>query len=42
MASSFTLLVGFHGVNTNINHFLLQIDERKGYIFPQQNVVKYL
>jgi len=22
--------------------FLLQIDERKGYLFPQQNVVKYV
>jgi len=42
LALSRKLLVGFLGVNTNISPFLLQIDERKGYIFPKQNVVKYL
>jgi hypothetical protein len=35
------LLVGFYGVNTNISPFLLQNTERKGYLFPQQNIAEH-
>jgi hypothetical protein len=36
------LLVGFYGVNTNISPFLLQNTERKGYLFPQQNIAEHV